>query len=213
MAPINLTAYAPKEVSNMPEQFPILQDEREVTRNLNNSLLSLKTNIIFNQRDSEILFSYMRKMYTNPNGLIDMSTQNFTAALLALKGALNFTKPPVPPRTPNPQSVLNESNDERRAREASEAAEKKALAEAEEKEQALKETIRQGDKLCERAGQNPTQAHSARACGKERMQQKWQELQRIAPPATALKLLQAHWDNNQEEIYSSVGILRRLQST
>ncbi len=190
-----------------------IQTNEETSRNLAEALKNLKASITLTPDDALILDRYLEKNFTE-NGLSDYSPANIQAALWHLREVLAFTTKPVAPRTPNSQSILNESNRDRRAREAAEAEARAAQAKLDEAEATTKEALRQGERICNLAGTNAAVSHASRARAKERMWEKWNALQKIAPPATAVKLLQAYWesDQGQSELYSSVGIMRRLQS-
>ena len=198
------------------------QDLPTVNANFKKALANLKASLQIvkgqNDNDAVLLDGYLMKSFveTAEDGgpVADYSVENIQEALWALRDVLSFTVAPKAPRTPNSQSILNESNKECREREAREAQEKADAAKKAEADAEVHEALRQGERMCNLPGTNAAVSHARREVAKERMWQKWEALQRQAPPAVALKLLRAYWESEagQEELYSVRGTLRRLQS-
>lgn len=191
-----------------------IQPNEVVTENLTKALKSMNAELANDPSNAHLLNTYLVKHYTDAQGISDYSEENLREAIWKLKDALTFDIPPKAPRTPNAQSILNESNRERREREAREAQEEADLAKQAEKDEATKEALRQGERMCNLAGTVASVSHARRQVAKERMWAKWESLQRQAPPQVALKLLRAYWESDagQEELYSVRGTMRRLQN-
>ncbi len=189
----------------------ISQTKEVVIANVDKALKSMKSELANEESNARILNEYMVRHYTGSNGISDYSEENLRAAIWTLREALEFTIPPKAPRSVNPQSILNESNKERRAREQAEAEEKAAKAKKDEEDAEVHEALRQGERMVALAGTAAEYSHSRRAVARERMEMKWQQLLRQAPPQAAVKLLRAYWENNQDEIYSVRGTMQRLR--
>lgn len=192
----------------------VSQTKEVVIENIDKALKSMRAELASENSNAQILNAYMVKHYTDVNGISDYSEENLRAAIWTLREALEFTIPPKAPRSPNSQSILNESNVERRAREKAEADAKAEAAKKAEADAEVHEALRQGERMCNLAGTNAAVSHARREVARERMWAKWESLQRQAPPAVALKLLRVYWESDagQEELYSVRGTMRRLQN-